>query len=166
MPLPSSPPLNILALHSAQSTEQNAARLQVLKARDGMLNDVYTAAVAKLGKLADDKPSEYSSLLNDIILQGLIKLGDEEVTVRCRKDDKEVVADAVPAVSESYIAKTEKPLTLSVDEDKFLEDNCAGGVWLLSAGGRIIVENTFESRLEVAYQQNLPLIRSVLFGEQ
>lgn len=156
------PPATLL---SAQSTEQNAARLQVLKARDGMLNDVYTSAVAKLAELADQSPSEYAVLVSDMMLQGLIKLGDEEVTVRCRKADKEVVGDAIAAVSESYIAKTGNPLTLVLDED-FLGDGCAGGVSLLSDGGKIIVENTFESRLAVAYQQNLPLIRSVLFEEK
>jgi len=40
-----------------------------------------------------------------------------------------------------------------------------GGVTLFSNGGRVMLENTFESRLEIAYQQNLPIIRSMLFGE-
>lgn len=35
---------------------------------------------------------------------------------------------------------------------------------LFSNGGRVMLENTFESRLEIAYQQNLPVIRSMLFG--
>lgn len=39
-----------------------------------------------------------------------------------------------------------------------------GGVTLFSNGGRVMLENTFESRLEIAYQQNLPFIRSMLFG--
>lgn len=138
----------------------------MLKARDGMLNDVYTTAVSKLADLADNSPDEYATLLSDIILQGLIKLEDEAVAVRCRKADKEIVGDAIGAVSETYTEKTGKPLTLTLDEEDFLADGCAGGVSLLSNGGRIIVENTFESRLAVAYQQNLPLIRSVLFEEK
>mmetsp|Transcript_13643 Transcript_13643/g.34749 ORF Transcript_13643/g.34749 Transcript_13643/m.34749 type:complete len:84 (-) Transcript_13643:1770-2021(-) len=40
-----------------------------------------------------------------------------------------------------------------------------GGVTLFSHGGRIMLENTFESRLEIAYQQNLPILRTVIFGE-
>lgn len=131
-----------------------------------MLSDVYTTAVAKLADLADNSPAEYATLVADTILQGLIKLDDETVAVRCRKADKEIVSDAIGAVSETYTAKTGKPLTLTVDEEAFLADSCAGGVSLLSEGGRIIVENTFESRLAVAYQQNLPLIRSVLFEEK
>lgn len=39
-----------------------------------------------------------------------------------------------------------------------------GGVTLFTNGGRVMLENTFESRLEIAYQQNLPIIRSMLFG--
>lgn len=39
-----------------------------------------------------------------------------------------------------------------------------GGVTLFSNGGRVMLENTFESRLEIAYQQNLPSIRNMLFG--
>lgn len=40
-----------------------------------------------------------------------------------------------------------------------------GGVTLFTNGGRVMLENTFESRLEIAYQQNLPVIRSMLFGD-
>jgi V-type H+-transporting ATPase subunit E len=137
----------------------------VLKARDGLLNDVFAEADKALSKLAEDKPAEYATLLRDVILQGLIKLRDEEVVVRCRKADVALVRDALPAVAETYISKTGSPLTVSVDEDVFLPETCSGGVTLLSGGGRIVVENTFQSRLQIAYEQNLPVIRSVLFSE-
>jgi V-type H+-transporting ATPase subunit E len=148
---------------SAQSTESNAARLEVLKARDGVLREVYDEADAALATLATGKPEEYSSLLSSMVLQGLIKLSDEEVIVRCRKADLDIVREALPAVAEEYISKTGNPLTVNVDSKIFLAANCTGGVSLLSEGGRILVENTFESRLDIAYNQNLPAIRKILF---
>lgn len=149
---------------SAQSTEQNSARLQVLKARDGVLREVFEEADAELAAMAKNSPSDYAKMLGELVLQGLLKLGDSEVVIRCRIDDVASVRDALPAAAESYTIKTGKPVSVSVDEDTYLSENCTGGITLLSEGGRIVVENTFESRLEIAYQQNLPAIRGVLFA--
>lgn len=151
---------------SAQSTEMNAARLQVLKARDGVLREVYEEAGKQLTKLANDDPERYSELVKDAIFQGLVKLGDNEVLVRCRKKDLKTVEGMLPDISDSYTSKTGKSLKVEVDKKTFLSENSAGGVTLLSEYGRIVVENTFESRLEIAYQQNLPQIRQILFQEQ
>jgi V-type H+-transporting ATPase subunit E len=148
---------------SAQSTESNAARLEVLKARDGVLREVYEEADAALATLAKENPDGYTALLSSMILQGLIKLRDEEVMVRCREVDLETVRDVLPSVSADYSSKTGKHLTVTVDAKTFLTENCTGGVSLLSEGGRILVENTFESRLDIAYSQNLPAIRKLLF---
>lgn len=153
----------VFAEHSAQSTEQNVARLDILKTRDEVLRKIYEDADLELATLAKDEPEKYSSLLSDLIIQALIKLSDTDVVVRCREADLSTIKRAIPAVSETYVSKTGKPVNVTVDDSTFLGENCTGGVTLISNGGRIVVENTLESRLEVAYQQNLPLIRDMLF---
>lgn len=148
----------------AQSTEMNAARLEVLKARDSVLRDTYEEAEKKLAEVSKMDPAAYAKLLEQLVLQGLITLQDSEVTVRCRAADKDIVHNAIPSVSEEYVAKTNAPVTVTVDSSTFLSDSCVGGIVLLSQGGSILVDNTFESRLEIAYSQNLPQIRQLLFG--
>jgi V-type H+-transporting ATPase subunit E len=42
--------------------------------------------------------------------------------------------------------------------------NSAGGLKLTAARGRIVCDNTLDSRLQVAFQNLMPTIRSNLFG--
>lgn len=149
----------------AKSTEQNAARLEVLKARDNILQDTYEEAGNQLGDLPNFDPPAYQEILQSLILQGLIVLSDSDVVVRCRRADVELIDTLLPSVTEEYVASTNCPITVVLDRDTYLADSCSGGAVLLSQGGSIVVENTFESRLEIAYQQNLPKIRTVMFGD-
>lgn len=148
----------------AKSTEQNAARLEVLKARDSILQETYDSAAKKLSTLATNDSAAYSSIITELIKQGLVVLSDSDVVVRCRTADVEIVEAILPSVAEEYVAATNSPVTVNLDRDTFLADSCSGGIVLLSQGGTIVVENTFESRLEIAYQQNLPKIRHMMFG--
>lgn len=147
----------------AHSTEQNAARLEILKARDGILQETYDEAASSLAQLPESDPDAYNEILKALILQGLHVLNDSDVVVRCRSADVEVVDEMLPSLTEEHVAATNNPVTVVLDQDTFLADNCTGGVVLMSQGGTIVVENTFESRLEIAYQQNLPKIRAMMF---
>lgn len=146
----------------AQSTEQNIARLDILKARDALLQQTYASAVESLSGLGEE---DYAAILKNLIFQGLVVLGDADVVVRCRVADADMVDDMIPGIVEEYVAMTNNQVSVVVDRDSFLPDGSAGGVVLLSQGGTIVVENTFESRLEIAYQQNLPQIRKIMFGD-
>lgn len=147
----------------AKSTEQNIARLEVLKARDAILQETYDQAAKNLASLPNDDSDAYRSILHNLIHQGLVVLSDTNVIVRCRRADVELVDSILPSVTEQYVAATNSPVTVNLDRDTFLADSCTGGIVLISQGGTIVVENTFESRLEIAYQQNLPKIREVMF---
>ncbi|CDF37206.1 unnamed protein product [Chondrus crispus] len=148
----------------AKSTEQNAARLEVLKARDNILQETMDGASKKLSAIPAADPAMYKSIINALVMQGLVVLADADVVVRCRAADIELVDALLPSVTEEYVATSGSPVTVNLDRNTFLADSCTGGVVLLSRGGTIVVENTFESRLEIAYQQNLPKIRGMMFG--
>lgn len=150
----------------AKSTEQNAARLEVLKARDNILQETYGQAAKDLAAFPDNNPVSYKTMLEALIQQGLSILSDSEVVVRCRRIDADIVRDILPSVTEQYVATTNNPVSVHLDEKTFLADSCTGGVVLLSQQGTIVVENTFESRLEISYQQNLPHIRKIMFDTQ
>jgi V-type H+-transporting ATPase subunit E len=152
-------------LCSAQSVHANEARLEVLLARDAVMLDAYKEATSALKEISETDPEAYETLLSDLMLQGLIKLRDPEVLVRCREQDLDSVRDVLPAIPEMYLAAVGQPIELRVDSSKFLSDSACGGVALLSKGGRVVVENTFQSRLDIAYQQNMPAIRKILFQD-
>mmetsp|Transcript_48770 Transcript_48770/g.119431 ORF Transcript_48770/g.119431 Transcript_48770/m.119431 type:complete len:221 (-) Transcript_48770:152-814(-) len=149
----------------ARSKELNTSRLTLLKARDEILREIYDETDKRIASIAAQTPKQYNQLLRDIVLQGLLALSDDEVVVRCRQADIGVVETVLPQVASDYSAKTGKAVAVTVDTKTFLSDNCTGGVTLFSEGGKIMLENTFESRLEIAYQQNLPTIRGSLFGD-
>jgi len=46
-------------------------------------------------------------------------------------------------------------------------DSCssAGGVVILGQGGKIIMDNTLDTRLELLKDSSLPAVRETLFGE-
>mmetsp|Transcript_13644 Transcript_13644/g.34754 ORF Transcript_13644/g.34754 Transcript_13644/m.34754 type:complete len:120 (-) Transcript_13644:1770-2129(-) len=116
--------------------------------------------------MAGSNPGGYRQFIEGVVLQGLLALADSVVVVRCRQEDVGVVREVVEVVAGRYREKSGgKEVKLSVDDKDFLSSNCTGGVTLFSHGGRIMLENTFESRLEIAYQQNLPILRTVIFGE-
>ena len=147
----------------AHSTELNAARLQTLKARDEVLRDAYDEADKKLADFVKNDRQKYLKLLKGFILQGILALEDTDVVVQAREEDLEEVKDMLPSIKDEYKKRTEKDVKLEVDTKRFISKDCIGGVTLLSDNGNIVVENTFESRLEIAYQQNLPQIRKMLF---
>lgn len=51
-----------------------------------------------------------------------------------------------------------------IDEEKYLKENCAGGVELKTKNGKIAVSSTLESRLELIAGQIVPQIRTALYG--
>lgn len=135
-----------------------------MKARDSVLREAYEDTEKKLSDLTSDT-SAYSQLVSDLILQGVLLLQDSEVVVRCRRADVEIVDSCLEAVAEKYLAKISSPVKLTTDKATFLSDACSGGVVLSSQGGTITVDNTFEGRLDIAYNQNLPEIRKLMFSQ-
>jgi V-type H+-transporting ATPase subunit E len=108
-----------------------------------------------------------------ILVQGLLRLSESAVQLRCREQDLDYVKSVVNSAANSYAKKTGvDPPEVFVDEKHFLpgppkEGNhgstCTGGVVLATKDGRIVLENTLDARLEVVFKQQLPEIRKRLF---
>ena len=145
------------------STELNAARLRVLKEMDAELQQLLTSALAELVKVSKDE-AKYAKFLKESIVQGLLAMRDDQVVLRVRLADAQMVKALVADVRKTYKQLTGSDVSLSIDGSNFLDEKSAGGVMLLSHEGRIVLDNCFESRLNIAYEQNLPVIRTMLFG--
>ena len=149
----------------AASNEINANRLRVLQAREAALKHVQAEAFQELKKIGVPGP-QYEDLLRKLILQGLLKLKEDDVSVICRKADQGEVLKVMHLAAESYQQKTGKKLTIQIDAANSLDARSCGGVVLSAQRGKILCLNTLEQRLQLACDQRLPEIRGMLFGSR
>ncbi|BBN15529.1 V-type H+-transporting ATPase subunit E [Marchantia polymorpha subsp. ruderalis] len=156
------------------STQLNASRLKVLQAQDDLVRAMKAEAEKQLVSVSEDGDA-YSQLLKSLIVQGLYRLKEPSVQLRCREQDYGLVEGVLDDAKTEYMAKvqTETSPEVLVDGQTFLpgppEEGtpgpfCTGGVVLASKDGRIVCENTLDARLEISFKQNLPEIRKQLFG--
>ncbi|MEQ2239420.1 hypothetical protein ILYODFUR_004319 [Ilyodon furcidens] len=114
---------------------KNQARLKVLKARDDMitmrhpsselrdfLKDLLNEARQRIADIVKD-PERYSKLLEGVVLQGFYQLLEPKVTIRCRRQDVEMVQAAVNKNILIYKEAVKSNLTVRIDQDHFLPSN-------------------------------------------
>nr|ABM55510.1 putative vacuolar ATP synthase subunit E [Maconellicoccus hirsutus] len=141
----------------------NQARLKALKFREDYVRDVLDEARRRLGQITKDVDS-YKEVMKKLMVQGLLQLLENNVVIRIREKDQSVVNDILSAVTEEYKRISGKDVNLKVDSDTFLSAETCGGIDLLAQKGKIKINNTLESRLELIASQLVPEIRIALFG--
>ena len=152
------------------SNQLNQCRLAVLKSRDQSIQNILLEAQGRLTALSSDQQA-YKTLLKQLILQALMKLREDKVTVVCRAEDDELVTAAIPDAVNEYRERTGVSATLVVEKRHRLAPGpgkgkgptCAGGVVLAAKEGKILCNNTLEQRLSLASEGLLPEIRGILF---
>lgn len=153
-----------------RSNEIGECRVKKMKLRDDLLKQLMAEAATKCSVVA--KGANYSALLQKLIVQGLIKIEENEVVIYARAADKATVEKVLDAAIQEYVTimKRESGVTLApkvtVNEDasKDLTDDTCGGVIL--AADKIICDNTLKARLGLVYEELLPSIRAILFPSQ
>ncbi|EPS70861.1 hypothetical protein M569_03897, partial [Genlisea aurea] len=156
------------------SMQLNASRLKVLQAQDDLVNAMKDSASKELLNVSSNHES-YTLLLKDLVVQGLLKLKEPSVLLRCRKEDLSLVESILESAKEEYAsrAKVHTP-EINVDQVSLppapspINQHgrfCSGGVVLASRDGKIVFENTLDARLDVAFRKKLPEIRKSLFGK-
>ncbi|KAJ1416159.1 V-type ATPase subunit E [Sesbania bispinosa] len=157
------------------SMQLNASRIKVLQAQDDVVNKMKEAASKDLLNVSRDH-HVYKILLKDLIVQGLLRLKEPSVLLRCREDDLHLVEDVLDSAAREYAEKANShPPEIIVDNKVYLppapshhnshESYCSGGVVLASRDGKIVCENTLDARLDVVFRKKLPEIRKQLFGQ-
>jgi V-type H+-transporting ATPase subunit E len=156
----------------ARSAEIGECRVKKMKIRDELLQTLLKEGGAKLAVVA--KGQNYPQLLQKLIVQGLIKIEEKEVTIYCRSEDVETVSKILPDAVKEYVdimenestVKLEPVVTLNQDRNKDLSDDTYGGIMLTAVQGKIVCDNTLASRLNLVYEELLPSIRAILFPEE
>ena len=163
----------------AQSAEIGRQTKRRMVARDNLLNKLYQLAKERLAQLSINEKDKYTEVLRDLILQGLIKIEEPDIVVRCRKVDLELVRSILPEVREKYIKMmkdecdedVDVTVTLNEEDNKMLPPppdgtpmlSCSGGIIMEGHSGRLVLDNTFDKRLEVCFHDLMPVMRKCLF---
>jgi vacuolar-type H+-ATPase subunit E/Vma4 len=130
----------------------NAAKLEnmreVASAKDRSIATVYDGALAGLRKLRGS--SAYPALFKALASEALAGVSTKDVVVKVDKADKELAA------------KTLKELGVDGSVDASIET--AGGLIVLTAGGRIRRRNTLEDRLDKVRKTRQAEVAEILFG--
>ena len=155
-----------------RSAEIGECRVKKMQIRDGLLNTLIAEAGAKCAVVA--RGNNYPQLLQKLIVQGLIKIEENEVVIYCRSEDVPLVEKVLPAAIKEYVEIIEREstvkltpaVTLNPDRTKDLNESTYGGVMLTAINGKIVCDNTMSSRLTLVYEELLPSIRAILFPEE
>jgi|LauGreDrversion4_2_1035121.scaffolds.fasta_scaffold1056017_2 V-type H+-transporting ATPase subunit E len=106
----------------------NQFRLDKLKARIECVEQVFSETKNQLISRIRSKPEDYKNVLTNLLIQGFIKLLEENVNVICKKDELEIVKSIVEPAKEKFLAMLKKDskkhknfkLTVTVDTKYFL----------------------------------------------
>ncbi|OAE23374.1 hypothetical protein AXG93_1660s1330 [Marchantia polymorpha subsp. ruderalis] len=103
------------------STQLNASRLKVLQAQDDLVRAMKAEAEKQLVSVSEDGDA-YSQLLKSLIVQGLYRLKEPSVQLRCREQDYGLVEGVLDDAKTEYMAKvqTETSPEVLVDGQTFL----------------------------------------------
>ncbi|CAM9402786.1 unnamed protein product [Discosporangium mesarthrocarpum] len=152
-----------------RSTMIGNSRVQKMTARDTLLKDLLGNATERITTVSNG--DDYPDLLKSLMVQGMIKIEEENLTVVCREADIPAAKSVLDMAVEEYTAlmKTDAEIdvkmNVTVNEvpSACLPASCPGGVVLSAVNGRILCDNTLSARLEIAYKELLPKIRGLLF---
>lgn len=165
-----------------RSTVANRSRIRVLAARQDVLDDLIDETREKLNSFSQNK-DKYLEVCKNLILESLYILNEDNVTVRARKSDFDIVRKAAEAAAKLFKDKTHQDVDVHLDErNPHPEDqyDCsfpklawcamipnltrAGGVSVIGGQGKIAINNTLEERLRLLENEALPSIRLALYG--
>lgn len=139
-------------------------------------------AKLKMHKKMSSDSGAYRQLLTQLLIQGLIRLIEADVTLRCRRSDvAHVEAIIEPAIAKykelmlgqvkALAGKETIPCRVKIDKEHFLPEfnegdmnnSCLGGFVMYCKKNRITCSQTIDDRIAMTYQQAIPEIRNELF---
>ncbi len=132
----------------ALSAAQVRASALVLQAKDEALHEVLSVAEEELARVQQDK-ARYGPILRGLIREASGALSGR-MTVEANPKDLDLAKQAVR--------------DLKLDAEVKAADDVSGGVRLIAADSRFIVENTLASRVERVKTLLAPEIATLLWG--
>lgn len=107
---------------SQRSNEIKAARLTVLQLKEQVMNDIVAETRNSLMEILKDQ-SKYKKLLSDLILQALLALGESQVHVFCKEEDKSLIEGLIDDVAAIFAKKSGIQCQIEVMDRNYLPSN-------------------------------------------
>mmetsp|Transcript_30901 Transcript_30901/g.22481 ORF Transcript_30901/g.22481 Transcript_30901/m.22481 type:complete len:198 (-) Transcript_30901:208-801(-) len=137
------------------SAKQNKLRIEKMQIINELVEKLQHDAKRSMVENLKKNPAQYEKLLKDLLMQGLIKLIEADITLRVRKSDLAMVKKIVdPAVAEYKKKMTTQvkacmgrdiPCRIKIDDKNFLpefdesaEQSCMGGFVMYARRNRIV----------------------------
>ncbi|GLD95573.1 hypothetical protein PINS_up004250 [Pythium insidiosum] len=155
----------------ARSAEIGSSRRKKMIARDELLKTLIIDGQQACRNAVTDQ-NKYKALLRDLIVQGLIKQFETDVIVAVRQQDVQLAESVLKEAVDKYVAIMKKEANLDVSKTKvtvnrhaegMLPASKAGGVVLYAKQGKIVCDNTLDTRLDQVYYDLKPQVRKSLF---
>lgn len=141
-----------------KSKEQNERRIEKMRKVNDYIDQLTVATRSKVRESFAGDEDSYKQLLKDLLLQGLIKLMESTVVIRCREQDvsllEDVMDDAVSEYKQMIVDQVKMfkdkspddiPCKLTIDTSHYLtsidedEAGSIGGFKLLAKRGKIVL---------------------------
>jgi len=139
-----------LAQQIARSNVTNKTRLKILSARQELLNDIFEETRNKLKEVGKDE-EKYTKVMEGLILEGTYALMEDQVEIRAKKEDHDVVKKAIEAASSSYEQESGRKVKIELDE----EDPLPSERYRLKKKSTILEFTFFFTTLMVFFEFNL-----------
>lgn len=151
----------------SRSAAVGNARVKKMKSRDELLETLKRECAVKLASIS--QTNQYPVLIKSLIVQGLIKIEESAVQIQCKAEERSLVEQQLPAaVNEFRTVMTEAGHVVhpqvTISNVALPSKSCAGGIILSAADNRIILNQTLDERLEIAYHDVMPSVRVGLFS--
>ncbi len=165
-----------------KSKKQNKERINRMRRTNELVESLQAQAGKQMAERLAGDSDAYADLLKNLLIQGLIKLIEPKITLRCRQSDvdvlQSVVDDAISEYKKSMLSqvvalegKDDIPCAVTIDSDKFLPEfnesdptnSCLGGFVMYARKNRIVCSQTLDDRLKMTFQQSIPMMRAALF---
>jgi len=162
-----------------QSQRITESRLKRMRERDGVMKQLKIEVIEKLAEIS--KNPQYPELIKFLIIQGLMTIAENQVSLKCRKEDLNIVRTQVDIALKHYqeFIKNSTGIVpkcrIEINTTDFLPPSprkgvagvsCCGGIILSARNETIICSNTLESRLDLCFEHLVPQMRGILFGER
>lgn len=150
-----------------RSTSINKARLAKIGARQQCIERMQGEVALKLAE-ASKSDVKYKQIIIDLIVQGALKLMEDEVTLQVRPQDVNLVRSLLDQATQAYVRTVQaqtgskKSIKLLIDSST-LPSNSLGGVVVTCMNGMITVDNTLDTRLKLVMENDRPALRAMLF---
>ena len=151
-----------------KSKKINESRLEVQTKRNDLLMSLKEQVKETLLERIKNR-DQYEKVLHQLILQGLVRLLERNVKIRVLKKDFDLAKGLIRSIKSDFTDFIQNELgkditvNLEVDKKKFIKEEEVGGCVLICGKGKIVFKNTLAMRLDLAFQDSIPLIRHNMF---